>query len=763
MPTVAKPNPLSSLELEDDPEKANPTRARASNPLKGRKPPPAAASVSEAEDEPTNNDQDPERHHKTSTRAPPGRSTAARARKGGSSRVADNPRSSAVEVSQSLQEESDADYHTGQNFRSMHDADDEAAEVAASMSLEGDGLEPMDPEMVPRTRQLPLDEENADEPSAVDQVPSADDDNATRAGPPVQLEITAGPDAGQKRRFKGVRMVIGRTPGVDLQLSDQSVSRRHIELVHGDAGTVLRDLGSGNGTRVNGTKITEKVLEHGDEIAIGKTRIRYIDEMAAFKQAREESEKNEAEAAAAEAAAEEPSESEAEAPAEDSEAAAGDGEGEGEAAPEKEVRSVPVRTARGMGIAQPDRKAPAPMRMLIIGGAVLVVIILVVGLLNRKPLPTPAEINNVKAEQLMQVARNAVRESKFQEAASAAEEAERLSPGIDRSKLGASAREEVTVQQSLDQARALLEKKQFEDVRKVMATSPKGSGRLDEQKTKLEADLVAAELQYKKDQIDLFIAGGDIEPAKRLLGALPVEEQGPSARKIADFENQLDELKKDEERAARQNAAASAAAKKQRRSEEVLLAFAAVERKFAGAEWDRAASECNRVVELHQGDSEIMARAQKLRALIPNFGRNYEEGMRKTKQGQSAQAAKPLRAAHQLYGQIGLRQNAFGAELEQNLAQAALSAGREALLRHDLATAAVNFRDVVRLDPSEARGRQGLDETIAKAEDLFHEAYTLRALDPRDAVRKLKVVIEVTPVGSATHEKAKNQLQAMPQ
>lgn len=745
-PTVSRAvNPF-----EADPEKANPTVAKAPNPLRQRP---------STDDEATARNvvaADIEQESDTETRAPAPRLRA-------------HPRNSAVEVSASLQEELAADYHTGKNFQSLHDEDEQPA-LSPSDSLAGEGLEPMDPEIVPRTRQLPLDEEHAHEPSMVDAGPAADDENATRAGPPVQLEVTAGPDAGQTRRFKGVRMVIGRTPGVDFQLSDQSVSRRHIELVHGNQGTVLRDLGSGNGTKVNGTKVSEKVLEHGDEIAIGKTRIRYVDEMAAFKKAREDAERaqaEEADQAAAAAGADDhdeaheasiPAQGEAEA---DEPAEAGVGTAAKQSGPRD--RAAVVKTARALGAASPDRSVFSPMRMLIIAGAVVVVLIFAVGLFTRKPQPTTAELNRDRAEQKMQEARTAAREGRFQEAVSFAQEAERLSPGIDRSKIAAAAQEEVAQQQALDKAQALMGQKQFEDVRRVLDAAPRGSGRLDAARAKVEADLAAAEVQYKKDQISMFIAAGELEPAKRLLGLLPVEAQGPSAQQISDFENQLEQLQKDEERSARQNARAFAEAQKQRRAEEMLLAFAAVERKFAGAEWDRAASECSRVIERHPGDRDIVGRAQKLLSLIPNFGRNYEEGTRKFKQGQLGQAAKPLRAAYQLYGQMGLRQNAYGPELEQNLAQAALVAGRDALLRSDLSTAAHNFRDVVRLDPTEKRGAQGLDETLGKAEDLFNEAYTLRSLDPRDALRKFKVVIEVLPAGSATHEKAKNQIATMPQ
>ncbi len=123
-PTVAKAlNPLKV----DDPEKANPTHARASNPLKRR------SLVKEHEDdEPTNPnppDEDPERENRTSTRARPVRPKK------------DNPRSSAVEVSQSLQDEGDSDYHTGQNFRSMHDQDDDGAKIEGVKKEGGSDLD----------------------------------------------------------------------------------------------------------------------------------------------------------------------------------------------------------------------------------------------------------------------------------------------------------------------------------------------------------------------------------------------------------------------------------------------------------------------------------------------------------------------------------------------------------------------------------------------------------------------------------------------
>jgi pSer/pThr/pTyr-binding forkhead associated (FHA) protein len=68
-------------------------------------------------------------------------------------------------------------------------------------------------------------------------------------------------------------MRVGRAPECELVLKDSRVSRRHARL-HARGGViVLTDLGSTNGTRVNGHRVTEVVLGAGDRIQVGDTSI----------------------------------------------------------------------------------------------------------------------------------------------------------------------------------------------------------------------------------------------------------------------------------------------------------------------------------------------------------------------------------------------------------------------------------------------------------------------------------------------------------
>jgi predicted component of type VI protein secretion system len=64
-------------------------------------------------------------------------------------------------------------------------------------------------------------------------------------------------------------MLIGRHEECDIQLKSRKVSRRHCCIAEVNDTLVVRDLGSTNGVRVNGKKLTEGRLKTGDELTIG--------------------------------------------------------------------------------------------------------------------------------------------------------------------------------------------------------------------------------------------------------------------------------------------------------------------------------------------------------------------------------------------------------------------------------------------------------------------------------------------------------------
>lgn len=88
--------------------------------------------------------------------------------------------------------------------------------------------------------------------------------------PVVHLTIRRGPRPGQTLSASGPSVVIGRVPGNDIILDDPQVSRHHASLTFEGGQWVLRDLGSTNGTTVNGQPVSGQwVVRPGDVIGLG--------------------------------------------------------------------------------------------------------------------------------------------------------------------------------------------------------------------------------------------------------------------------------------------------------------------------------------------------------------------------------------------------------------------------------------------------------------------------------------------------------------
>jgi hypothetical protein len=79
------------------------------------------------------------------------------------------------------------------------------------------------------------------------------------------------------RFVDGMRLTIGRASDCDVRLEDAAVSKHHalVEVLGKDY--VLRDLGSANGTRVNGQEVTRHLLQHGDLVQVLEFEMRYVD------------------------------------------------------------------------------------------------------------------------------------------------------------------------------------------------------------------------------------------------------------------------------------------------------------------------------------------------------------------------------------------------------------------------------------------------------------------------------------------------------
>lgn len=91
------------------------------------------------------------------------------------------------------------------------------------------------------------------------------------------LQIVEGPQSGTKHALES-DLTIGRRAGCDLVLEgDEKVSGRHCQVVLEGGSAILRDLESTNGTRVDGKRIEEIPIAHGDRFQVGKTVLQLVD------------------------------------------------------------------------------------------------------------------------------------------------------------------------------------------------------------------------------------------------------------------------------------------------------------------------------------------------------------------------------------------------------------------------------------------------------------------------------------------------------
>ncbi|MCA9607442.1 MAG: sigma 54-interacting transcriptional regulator, partial [Myxococcales bacterium] len=92
--------------------------------------------------------------------------------------------------------------------------------------------------------------------------------------PRCALVILSGDSRGKEKVIEGDLFRIGKSRDNELVLADETVSRAHCEIVRERRGYLLRDLGSTNGTLLDGAEIKEAWLKPGAVITVGKVELK---------------------------------------------------------------------------------------------------------------------------------------------------------------------------------------------------------------------------------------------------------------------------------------------------------------------------------------------------------------------------------------------------------------------------------------------------------------------------------------------------------
>jgi tetratricopeptide (TPR) repeat protein len=241
------------------------------------------------------------------------------------------------------------------------------------------------------------------------------------AARPAKIVVIAGPSEGEEFALSEAEYTVGRSSDNPICIQDTSVSRKHVTLRKAPSGWMVSDMGSGNGTIVNGEPIGEEtLLANGDVITLGDTELRY-----------EDTANSTAKVQAPTGPRPRPSSSAGRGP---TAVPARPGRGEGRARPQ---------TSRAAAAAEltPEVKARR-MRIKLAGVAVLVLLFAGLGVARSRMRAQAEEQGRIEAEQreyreqlggLFQEAKNLVREGKWAQAKAKLEELNALAsdyPGV---------------------------------------------------------------------------------------------------------------------------------------------------------------------------------------------------------------------------------------------------------------------------------------------------------------------------------------------
>ena len=100
-----------------------------------------------------------------------------------------------------------------------------------------------------------------------------DGDRVTVQG--FRLRVLDGPLKGTAHTSAAQRVVVGTHASADFRLEDDTLSRFHCEIAIEDGRAVVRDLGSLNGTVVDGTRVVHAYLGDKATLTLGTTRVRF--------------------------------------------------------------------------------------------------------------------------------------------------------------------------------------------------------------------------------------------------------------------------------------------------------------------------------------------------------------------------------------------------------------------------------------------------------------------------------------------------------
>jgi len=531
-----------------------------------------------------------------------------------------------------------------------------------------------------------------------------------------KLVVSGGPKAGEEFNLEEGEYVVGRSTDNPICIADTSVSRKHIMLRRVGSGWTVSDLGSGNGTLVNGDSISdETVLANGDVITMGDTEVTFtdvanatmmVDITAGPKRARPST--------------------------------AGGAPGRPPPRPER------VRPARGGAMKQVDPNA-ARKKTLAIVGVVGVLVLAGAGLValkmqqkareeaKRAAAMVDASVRGEHAA-VFQEAKNHIREGRWTEAKTLlldlkekAPEMAQVQDYLDR------AEKEIPNLEYLGSAQGSLKERKL-GATKASLDKITADTQMYEQVAKLKREMrEAADLQAREAR--KLLDGKQLDPAKGITDdVLLAFPEHRDAKIINDEAVRLIKI--------RDTPVAPAPPPPPKDPWEQAVA------RFVDGDLSGGVALANACVTKSNKCKEGLKD-------MTEFGNLYK----KLEDLDAKGLARLLSLDKDITANRGPSKMARNAGTRAaNIFYKSASAARAA---GQWARAVEYARRTLQADPQHAGASNILVELKAKAKDVFLQAYALKDANPEDALPKFREVVAMTPQDDETHQKAKNWIEKL--
>lgn len=556
-----------------------------------------------------------------------------------------------------------------------------------------------------------------------------------------RLVIVTGKEEGKEIDLSDGRHVMGRGKDTDICLLDIQVSRKHCEFEVGANGVVLRDLGSGNGTLVNGEPITETHLVHGDEIQVGDHLLRFEEEGTVGT---------------------------ALAPA----LRGGRGRrGGGRALAPRAGGTAPAAPVPVPSIRRSSRrgKQNQKKKVLLVAGIAAIVFVGVALKLGMSKKGGAAHGHTgpskaILAQEEFRKGLGLFKAEKYQEALAIFESVLEANPRHPTAKryIEASKRE-MKAAEALAEGRRLLASGDFAGARAAFGRVPAESLKASDAQAGLE--------EVKQQEAEKYVKQGDealaadaltearaaYERALEVVPGFPMASAGIAkvqAREEAKRANDaLTEAEK-KKRLREERAAAAARARAAIKAELAPAVRAFDQRNFGGA-----VSKFNQLAR-ESANPRVRTLAKKRAAALKKFKPAFDRGMAAVK-ARKAQDAVHFLSTALVQGRLISPDGRVVHDIVKQLSDMLYLQGRVAFNEGRYGDAFKAWAKALKINPAQSYARDGLKDLKDKGKHIYLEAYTQRTLNRAAAIRKLKQVLTMTPENFEYHMKARKLLEEL--